>query len=296
MDGRLRCSLLAAVAVAVVLPAVGCSSLKQDTSTNLPNATLPASAQQASNGGWFSQKKPAYGPPPGEQPQMRVAGAPKRDFKPETFSAFADAELEMAYDESARPDLDRDALLDVSRRKFQEALKKDPKNKTAMLGLAKLYTWANDRDRAMQLYQDAIRSHPQDKDIPWACARSMVRFEDWTGANKACDQALAIDPENRTVMKAKGYFLARMNKWDDAFSSLLHVMPESEARTFLGRTLVGLGRKQEGMQQLQLAVAKDPNNELAANLLAQVSDTGGGAAPTNTDLQQTGAVQRQPIQ
>jgi Flp pilus assembly protein TadD len=285
MEGRLRSMLVAGLA-AVALPSVGCKFFQKDD-TKLPNATMPVGAQQASNGGWFGSKKPAYGPVQEEVP-VRVAGAPKREFKADTFSAFADAELEMAYDESARPDLDRDALLDVSRRKFQEALKREPKSKTALLGLGKLYTWAGDRDRAMQVFGEAMKAHPTDKDIAWAMSRSCVKFEDWAGATTACDAALKLDPENRTYMKAKGYFLARQDKWDAAFDSLLNVMPESEARTFLGRTLVGVGRTQDGMAQLQMAVKANPNNEIAQNLMAQIQEA--NMPTTNPEVQLTGGI------
>jgi predicted Zn-dependent protease len=271
---------------AVALPSVGCKLFQKDD-TKLPSATLPVGQQQASNGGWFGSKKPAYGPVQEEVP-VRVAGGPKREFKADTFSAFADAELEMAYDESARPDLDRDALLDVSRRKFQEALKRDPKSKTALLGLAKLYTWAGDRERAMQIFGEAMKAHPTDKDIAWAMSRSCVKFEDWAGATTACDAALKLDPENRTYMKAKGYFLARQDKWDAAFDTLLNVMPESEARTFLGRTLVGVGRTQDGMVQLQMAVKANPNNEIAQNLMAQIQEA--NTPTTNPEVQLTGGI------
>jgi predicted Zn-dependent protease len=285
MEGRLRSMLIAGLA-AVALPSVGCKFFQKDDTT-LPNATMPVGAQQASNGGWFGgNKKPVYGPVQ-EQIPVRVAGGPKKEFKADTFSAFADAELEMAYDESARPDLDRDALLDVSRRKFQEALKRDPKSKSALLGLGKLYTWAGDRDRAMQVFGEAQKAHPTDKDIAWAVSRSCVKFEDWAGAATACDAALKIDPENRTYMKAKGFFLARQDKWDAAFDALLNVMPESEARTFLGRTLVGVGRTQDGLTQLQMAVKANPNNEIAQNLMAQIQEAQ-TTPTTNTDVQLTG--------
>lgn len=284
MEGRLR-SLLVAGLAAVALPSVGCKFFQKDDTT-LPNATMPIGTQQASNGGWFGgNKKPAYGPVQ-EQIPVRVVSSAKRDFKPDTFSAFADAELEMAYDETSRPEQDRDALIDVSRKKFQEALKRDPKNKLALLGLGKLYTWAGDRERATQMFSEAIKAHPTDKDVPWALSRSCVKFEDWAGASTACDAALKLDPENRTYMKAKGYFLARQDKWDVAFDTLLNVMNESEARAFLGRTLVGVGRTQDGLAQLQMAVKANPNNENAQNLLAQLQES--QTLPTNPDVQLTG--------
>jgi tetratricopeptide (TPR) repeat protein len=282
MEGRLRLWLVAGLA-AVALPSVGCRFFQKDETT-LPNATLPMGTQQASSGGWFGgNKKPAFGPVKEDIP-VRVAGG-KKEFKADTYSAFADAELEMAYDDNVRPDADRDSLIDVSRRKFEEALKRDPKSRSALLGLGKLWTWAGDRDRAMQAYNKAVQAHPTDHEVAWAMSRSCVKFEDWAGAIQGCDLALKIDPQNRTYMKAKGFFLARQEKWDAAFDTLLNVMAESEARTFLGRTLIGVGRTQDGLAQLQMAVKANPNNEIAVSLVAQMTE----AAPTtNPDVQLTG--------
>ena len=129
--------------------------------------------------------------------------------------------------------------------------------------MAKLYTWAGDKDRAMQVYQELLKHYPKDKDVAYSAVRTQVRFEDWEGASRSCQLALNIDPENRTYRKTMGYCQARCNRWDEAFDSLLAVMPESEARTFLGRTLIDVDRPQEGKEQLKMALEKNPNNEYA---------------------------------
>jgi len=288
MDGRVSRWLILGLA-AITVPNVGCRLFQTQPDPNLPPAVSTNGLQQAGHtqpstgiSNWFS-KKPAYGPIPEQVPVRTATG--KKEWKPETFSAFADAELEMAYDSSLHPELDRDALIDVARRKFEAALQKDPKNKTALLGLGKLYTWAGDRDRSAKSYQTALLAHPKDKDVCWAVVRSNVRFEDWNGAAKACDMALALEPQNRTYMKAKGYCLARADQWDKAFDALLNVMTESEARTFLARTLIDLGRTQDGQAHLKLAVECDPHNEVAGGLLAQLNEA---AVPGPAPLQQAG--------
>lgn len=280
MDGRLRLWLTGGL-LAVSLPAVGCKLF--DTNTPPPAdgmaPVVPVGHQQKPNilQAAFQQKqssqfRPAEAPSAPHHPRKK--GQP---FKPETDIAIADVELEAAFDES-RTGSDRDRILDASRQRLQHALSKDPKNKEGLLKLAKLYTWAGDRERAIAAYNEALKHHPRDKEVAFALVRTQVRFEDWAGACKACELALSLDPENRTFRKAYGSVLARAERWDESFDSLLMVMNESEARTFLGRLLIDTGKVPEGQQQLQLAVQKDPQNETAQRVLAELAEyqqTGG---------------------
>jgi tetratricopeptide (TPR) repeat protein len=260
MDGRVRSVVLASLTLAA-LNSVGCQSLQKQPT--LPSATLPVAGSHKT--GFFSSA-PKYGPP-AEQIPIREARAKNAPFKPGTYVAVGDAELEAAFDEN-RVGADRDQMIDVARQRYSAALQQDPKNKEALLGLGRLYTWAADRERAMQMYQEAAKHHPKDKDIAFAMVKCHVRFQDWEAACKSCEAALALDPENRHVTKALGYCQARVNRWEDSFGTLMKIMSESEARTFLGQTLIAVGRPEEGQSQLKLA-ANDPNNKNAQNLLAE---------------------------
>ncbi len=282
MDGRLRLWLTGGL-VAVTLPAVGCKLFETNT-TPPGNPDLPAAPGMQQTGGLMQagwrQPKPAANFRPTEAPtappQARKKG---QAFKPETDIAIANVELEAAFDES-RSGTDRDRILDVARQRFQHALSKDPKSKDALLGLAKLYTWAGDRERAVGMYTEAVKQHPRDAEVAFALMRTHVRFEDWAAACKAGEMALAIDPENRTFRKAYGSVLARAERWDESFESLMKVMSESDARTYLGRMLIDTGRLPEGQEQIQIAVQKDPRNETAQRVLTELTEY--------QQLQQTG--------
>jgi tetratricopeptide (TPR) repeat protein len=272
MDGRLRLWLAGGL-VAVTLPAVGCKGFDPDSTSGGPGAAVvpvqPNPIQQAS---WRQPKGAAATFRPTETQSVPQAPRKKgQPFKPETDIAIADVELEAAFDES-RSGTDRDRIIDVARQRFQHALQKDPKNKGALLGLAKLYTWANDKERAVGMYHEAVKHHPRDPEVAFALMRSQVRFEDWAGAIKACEMAMAIDPENRTFRKAYGSVLAKAERWDESFEVLLGVMTESDARTHLGRMLIDAGRVPEGRQQLQQALSKNPQNETAQRVLAELAE------------------------
>lgn len=271
MDGRLR-GWLASGLVALSLPAVGCKLFDKPAPVG-PAGTAPAPIQQAA---WWNKQSPAQQFRPSENPTpVRSATKKGQPFKAETDIAIADTELEAAFE--GRTGADRDRIIDVSRQRLQAVLQREPNNKAALLQLAKLYTWAGDRDRALAEYQKAAQHHPKDADVPFALMKSHVRFEDWAGASKACQTALALDPENRTYRKAYGYVLARGGKWDEAFDALLMVMGESEARTFMAHILLNSGNVAEGQRQLQTALAKDPQNATAKQMLDDL-----------TEFQQTG--------
>lgn len=277
MDGRLRKRLAAGLAAAGLATA-GCKSTSN--TPTLPNATLPMAGQ--AKAGWFgSSPAPKFAAPPADPVPVREARKKGQPFKAETLIAVGDAELEAAFDDG-RAGADRDQILDAVRQRYSAALQQDPKNKDALLGLAKMYTWAGDKERALHALNNLTAAHPKDKDAAFAVVKTMVRFQDWDGACKACTAALALDPENRTYTKSLGYAHARADRWDDSFATLMKIMSESEARAFLGRTLIDLGRPADGTQQLQMAVQRDPNNEMAKAVLADLQQAAAGAAVEQT--------------
>ncbi|MCU0704309.1 MAG: tetratricopeptide repeat protein [Fimbriiglobus sp.] len=275
MDGQLRLWLTGGL-LAVALPAVGCKVFDKPPATEgMPPVTpvghTPANNNPVLQAGWrpsaaVQQFRPTETPT--ALPQAKKKGQP---FKPETDIAIADTELEAAFDEN-RSGTDRDRIIDVARQRFQHALKKDPKNKGALLGLAKLYTWAGDRDRAVATYSEALKLYPNDKEVAFALMRTHIRFEEWPAAAKACESALALDKENRTFRKAYGVVLAKAERWDEAFENLMMVMSEVEARLFLGRMLIDTGRVPQGQEQLQVVLQKDPQNETAQRVLTELAE------------------------
>jgi thioredoxin-like negative regulator of GroEL len=208
---------------------------------------------------------PTPTPPP---PTTEVKASP---FKAETLASIADVELKAALDE-CRTGADRDRLIDVTRQRFQWALEKDPKNKAALLGLAKLYTFVSDKERAVATYQQVAEHHPKDAEVMHAAMRSMALFEDWPAAVTAAEKALELDPESRTYRKALGMCLAKGDRWEEAFDQLRRVMSEADARCFVGRMLIDADRMGEAKAQFAAALRGDPNHQQAKALLAEVQD------------------------
>ena len=284
MDGRLlQLVLVAGLAVG----AEGCRTAKTE---KLPDATLPKAGERI---GLFGKSAQKFGPPKEEVAERAPRGKPGQPLKPDTEAAFADAEVEAAYSEG-KSAVERDALVDSARQKYQKALKQDPKNTAALAGLARLYSKIGDRERAAQIYTEALRQNPKNHELAFKMASMYAKAGEWPAACDACKVAIAIDPENRTYHKTFGYCAARAGRWDVAFDTLMRVMPEPEARYFLGRVLLDADRVTEGRQQLEMALRLDPKHEAAADLLADLDAPiqPPGAIPQTSPVQQVGGSQR----
>jgi len=267
MDGRrLTFCILAA---SLALGTLGCrnkQTIPQSANDAVPAAFAP---QQQSSGflGMGSSKK-FPGPPP-EHLVVRPERKKGQGVKIETEIAWADLQVEAAIAEG-RTAVERDRLLDDARQRYHKALTTDPKNKAAYLGLARLYEKAGDFTRSSQMYREAIKLAPQEHAIAYNFSKMLARAEDWSGSVKACEMALQHDPENRTYQKTLGYCMARANQWDDAFGSMLKVMPEADARYFLGRVLMDVSRPEDAKQQFHMALAVDRTHEAASQILAEM--------------------------
>jgi tetratricopeptide (TPR) repeat protein len=215
-----------------------------------------------------------FAPPP---PKASAKGeAPSAD----SIAAWADVQADAAFMEE-RSTPDRDRMIDSSRQIYQKALAVDPKNKTALTGLANLYARTGDRERAVEMLEAAISHHPKDHQLAHKLAAIHIRFQDWARAQEACQYALTVDPENRTYRKTLGYCQAQQDDWQQAGETLMQVMTESKTRYFLGRVLIDQHRFEEAKQQIELSLQLDPNDEQAKYVLADI--VAGRVMPTPND-------------
>ena len=281
MDGR---TILAAGLLAV---AVGCNKQSLVSDPN-PTTLPPASEKKFSEASKFLGKN-ATGPAatPAEHVVVRDKPKPGEPLKPETEIALAETEVESAFSEG-RSAVERDQLLDSARQRYQRALKVRPKDQTALLGLARLYAKAGDKDRAVATYQTALDAYPKDHALAHKMAATRAQFGDWDGAAETCRVALAVDPENRTYQKTLGFCLAGAGKWDEAFEVASRIMPEAEARYFLGRVMFDQDKPAEARQMMEMAVKADPRYELARQFITDLDAVAKASAAADTGVRTVG--------
>ncbi len=220
---------------------------------------------------------------------VEMAETKKGPASPESLVAIANVQLDAALDEKTTPG-SKEGLLDAARKQYQKALKQDPKNKVALQAMAQFYARVGERDKAVEYYKQCLTLHP-DAAIAHEVAVAHGRWKDWAGAVAWCEYALKLDPENRTVKKDLGFFLARAGKWEESLATLTQIMPEAQARHNLAGLLDHMGHAEASKVQLQLALKADPNYApsvaWAAELAAPVApdanpnpvQTAGGTQP-----------------
>jgi tetratricopeptide (TPR) repeat protein len=253
----------------LVLGPLGCKS-DYYSKSNLPQ---PGDTVGTVPPGQFTKKSFWGGNQLAAQPAAVPDALPKRkpgqQLLPGTDVALADVQASSAFDER-NPPANREQLLDSARQGYHKALQKDPKHKGAMLGLAGLYARMGDQDRASDLYRKYLGLYPNDHEVMHEVALAHARWKDFAGAEAWCEAALKLDPENRNYRKTLGFLQARGGKWDQGFATLCRIMPEAKARMNMAGLLDQLGHPDASRQQLQLAIAADPNYAPAREFLAEL--------------------------
>lgn len=223
--------------------------------------------------------KAAWGTPaatPAPPPQVVASADPARKgnqkgFMPDTEVEFANTHVETALRDPAPPN--KDELLDLARHRYQRALKQEPKNKGALLGLARMHIQLGERDRAAEAFKRYLEAYPSDAAVHHEAGLACARFQDWAGAVAWCESALRLDPENRAFRKTLGFCLARAGRWEEAFGAMCRVMPEAQARYNMAAVLLHTNQPEACRQQLQLALRADPQHANTRDLLAELDNT-----------------------
>lgn len=267
MDGR---RLRRWALVGLFAPSVGCNLFQKNEAMPPGGLPMPADGKPSLLSRMGGPSTPRFPGPPEEKPLPKISRKKGMGLGIEGELAFADTEVEGAFVEG-RSAVERDALIDAARQRYQKVLTTDPKNKAALIGLAKLYARAGDKDRAIQGYEAALRHHPKDHELAHKMAAMQARFGDWPACTDAARYALSLDPENRTYQKTLGYALSQTGKWDEAFDTLMKLMPEADARYFLGRVLADMDRVDEAKVQMDLALRVNPQFDPAREFLATVT-------------------------
>ena len=266
MDRRLKL-----LALGALFGGAGCKA----TQPAAPATQLPGTGAQARA---FDPSKPPAGVPyAATMPRPeRKSGEP---LKPETQTILADVDYKAALAQETT--VGRDRLLDSARQKYMLALAGDPKHVGASVGLARLYAATGDKTAAIQAMQAVLAQHPESHELAHKLATIEYQFGEYAAAGKDTERALQGDSKNRTYLKTLALCQAHQEQWDAAFGTLVNtqVMNQAQARYFLGRTLLDLGRTDEGRAQIAESVRLDPDYELAAvtlrDLVGPKSVTGG---------------------
>lgn len=277
MDGRIIRKLsLGAVSLGLAA-GLGCKTTNNAGHNADPTPYQPPVAEQPSTMSKFfggASSKSFTPQAPTEQPVVRDHSKRGKGLGAEGEIGLATARFDAAAIKQTT--VERDQMLDAARQGFLRALKVDPKSREAHVGLARLYSSIGDKTNAVAMLKAATEFYPNDHELHHRLAAVYFQFQEPALAAQSTKNALQHDPNNRTYLKTLALCQGQMDDWQSAFATLVgrNVMTEPEARYFLGRALVDMGRMDEGKAQIETAANMDPNFAQPKQFLTDLANGG----------------------
>ena len=215
-----------------------------------PGSGVGGQSSQAQVARFFKPGQPGTIGAPQEQLPVHVARKKGEPLKPESEVGLAKLHLDAAIQQ---PDAtQRDKLLDMARQEFARAIQGNPQLPEAYEGLGKLYLYTDDKEHAVATLQAGVQQVPPTNPMAHKLAHQLagahIKYGEYAAAEQVCQVALRSDPQNRGHLKTLALCQAYQDQWDAAFKTLVDnkAMTQPEARYFLGRTLLDVGRTSRG--------------------------------------------------
>jgi tetratricopeptide (TPR) repeat protein len=173
--------------------------------------------------------------------------------------------------------------------KYQQALKVEPKNVDAILGLARLHNQQGNSQQAIATYQQAIKLHPKNAKVYNDFGLCYGQRRELAPAQQMLQKAVELEPGKTNYRMNLAVVLVDMGRPADAFQSIAAVQPPGVAHYNLACLLEERGQHDQAADQLHQALTKDPSLTPARELLAQL---GGGSTQSNMQTVSTSAPKR----
>jgi tetratricopeptide (TPR) repeat protein len=165
-----------------------------------------------------------------------------------------------------------------AQQKYEQALKAEPNDLTAMVSLARLHDRQGNGPQAVELYQRAIKAYPKTALVHNDLGLCYARQQQWARATESLNSAIALQPANPKYRNNMATVMVEMGRPDDALKQLTSVNPPAVAHYNLAYLLQQKGQNELAVAHLQQAIATDASLGPAHEMLAQL--TGGAAAQT----------------
>lgn len=205
--------------------------------------------------------------------------AGKRQPKPSTLVAYGELQ-ERAATDPGRSSVEQEELRNRARSAYQQALQINPKDRSALMALARMYASEGDSDRAVATYNRAIRDYPKDAALRYELGMSHAQRKNWDVALQSMQMAVRLDPENRRYAQNYGLCLARAQRYEESFAVLAKLEGHARAHYDLARMMHHLDQNDLSKEHLRLALAQNPELIGAQQLLAELEASADPAYPT----------------
>jgi len=211
------------------------------------------------------------------QPATKVAVETKKEDKlpkitPKASSCVAGAELLRGEGNDPKyPQAQRDDFRDRARKGYEQALRIEPKNAAAELGLARLYYDMNDHDHAVAAYQKALKQDPKNVVLLYELGMVHARSKEWSVALGYLKAAYEIEPNNKECANTYGHCLARSGHIEEALEVFRRTVGEARAHYNLARMLHHMNMDDLCRQHLGMALQADPQFVDARDMLVNLN-------------------------
>ena len=161
--------------------------------------------------------------------------------------------------------------------KYHQALKVEPKNVDAILGLARLHNQQGNSQQAIAIYQQAVKLHPKNAKVYNDFGLCYGQRRELAPAQQMLQKAVELEPGKTNYRMNLAVVLVDMGRPADAYQSIAAVQPPGVAHYNLACLLEERGQHEQAAGELHQALAKDPTLTPARELLAQL----GGSPQSN---------------
>jgi len=151
--------------------------------------------------------------------------------------------------------------LDEAAAVLEELFAGDPENLSWILNLLKTTTLLERHDRADEVYEQALQNYSQVAEIHGTYAASLIQRGRLEQAGQVLRRALALDPDDATVLTMLGGVLEAEGQLDAAmahYSRALTAQPTySPARFNRAKRLITVGRDEDALIELRRIIDQD---------------------------------------
>lgn len=204
-----------------------------------------------------------------ESPPVPETKPPTKASNAKLASAYAAMREKQAEEADKTPDAQA-KLRDDARYAYQEAIRLNPDNLEAVIGLAKIHAQTGNFDLALDVFQKAAPRHGRNSRYWYEKGLCHNRQKDFRAAVDAFDQGLEIDPDNRQILMTLGLTLARVGADDEALTILTRATSSALAHYNLARMQLHLGQRDKARSHLDIALRENPNLTGAREMLVGI--------------------------
>lgn len=154
---------------------------------------------------------------------------------------------------------DRDGDVESARQHYHKALDMEPHHLGALLGLGRLFDRQGQLDRATAHYAEATNFHPSSATAFNDLGLCLARQGRYNEAITALHRAIEINPDKTLYRNNIATVLVAEGRIDEALAHLTDAHGPAVAHYNIGYLLNKQGRRDQALQQFQLALQAEPS-------------------------------------